>query len=414
MSSDPLSAKAREPARPALDTIEGRARADASRRRLRWLLPLLALAAALLVVGLLFATRPVAERREPESLIPSVRVVPVVAEDRQVTIVAHGTVAPRTESDLVAEVRGRVMEVAPELVAGGFFAEGDVLLRLDAREHEIAVDRARAAVAQRRSEAKLADADAARRRALADRGAASAADLEQVEARALGASAGLAEARATLAQAQLDRERTVLRAPFDGRVRARAVDVGQFVNPGEKLARLFSVDYAEVRLPVSTDDVGLLDVPLGAGDADQTPPVTLSARVGGVERRWQARLVRSEAEIDARTRMLHVVARVDDPYARSGGHEAPLPSGLFVRAEIAGQALDRVIALPAVALREGDQVYLVDEESRIVLRSVEVLRRERDEVLIGAGLEGGERVVVSPMRFATDGMPVRLADSEAP
>ncbi len=329
-------------------------------------------------------------------------------------LVTHGTVAPRTESDLVAEVRGRVVEVSPALVAGGFFEAGDVLLRLDGREHDIAVDRARAAVAQRRSDAQLAEADAKRRRALAERGAASPADLEQVEARALGADAALAEARATLAQARLDRERTVLTAPFAGRVRARGVDVGQFVNPGEKLARLFAIDYAEVRLPVSTDDLAILDVPLAGGEEAAEVPVRLTARVGGVEREWTARLVRSEAEIDERTRMLHVVARVDDPYARKDGGAAPLPSGLFVKAEITGQPLEDVTVLPAVALRDGDRLYLLDAEDRIQIRSVEVLRRERDEVLIGAGLSPGERVVVSPMRFATEGMQVRLAPGEAP
>ncbi|MBW2270472.1 MAG: efflux RND transporter periplasmic adaptor subunit [Deltaproteobacteria bacterium] len=413
MSSDPLSAEARDEAQPALGALEGRV-PDKRLRRLRRLLPLAALATAAAISFLLFATRPTAVRVEPEPLIPLVRVLEAQPQTLRVQIVAHGTVSPRTESDLVAEVHGRVTWVSPALVAGGFFAEGHELLRLDGREHRISVDRARAAVQLRRSEARLARADAERRGALAERGAASAADLEQFEAKALGASASLDEARALLAQAQLDLERTVLRAPFAGRVRERSVDVGQFVNLGAKLARIYAVDFAEVRLPLESDDLALLELPLGVGDVATGAPVRLTARLAGREQEWPARLVRTEGEIDERTRMLHVVARVDDPYARQGSDHLPLPAGLFVRGEIAGRELEGVYVLPSIALREGDRVYLLDAADKLLIRPVQLVRRERDQVIIAGGLEPADRVVVSPMRFAIEGMQLRAAASGAP
>ncbi len=413
MSSDPLSAEARDEAKPAFDTIDGQAQGS-GRRRLMWLLPFVALAVAAAIVLLLFATRPTAVRVEVAPLIPLVRVLEVQPQTLRMQLVAHGTVSPRTESDVVAEVRGRVTWVSPALVAGGFFAEGDELLRLDGREHRIAVDRARAAVKLRRSEARLAGADAERRRALADRGAASAADLEQFEARELGASASLDEARAVLAQAQLDLERTVLLAPFAGRVRERSVDIGQFVNPGGKLARIYAIDYAEVRLPLATDDLALLDLPMGVGKAAVGAPVRLTARLGGSQQEWSARLVRTEGEIDERTRMLHVVARVDDPYARNGTDHAQLPAGLFVRGEISGRELEGVYLLPSIALREDDRVYLLDSDDKLRIRTVQLVRRERDQLVINAGLEPGDRVVVSPMRFATDGMQLGVAAGALP
>ena len=412
MSSDPLSGEPPSKGQPKLDAIEGQA-GDAGRQRLRWLLPLVALAVAFGLAYLLFLSRPTAARVEPTPLIPLVRVVEAQPEVLRISVVAHGTVTPRTESDVVAEVRGRVTWVAPALVAGGFFEAGDELLRLDEREHQIAADRARATVQLRRSEAKLADADAGRRRALADRGAASSADLEQFEARALGANASLDEARAVHAQAKLDLERTVLRAPFAGRVRERSVDVGQFVNPGSKLGRIYAVDYSEVRLPLESDDLGLIDVPLGGEDASGSL-VRLSARLGGVERSWSARLVRTEAEIDPRTRMLHVVARIDDPFARVSSEHAPLPAGVFVRAEIAGKEIAGAYVLPSIALREDDRVYLLDAADKVVIRAVQVARRERDRVVISAGLEPGDRVVVSPMRFVTEGMQLGVASGGAP
>ena len=352
---------------------------------------------------------------EPEPVVPLVRVASVSPQSYRFSVTAHGTVTPRTESDLVAEVRGRVVGVAPALVPGGFFAAGDELLRLDDREHRIALERARANVALRRSEAKLAKADAGRRTQLADRGVASTADLEQVESRLAVANAQLLEARAALSQAELDLERTVVRAPFDGRVRERNVDIGQFVNPGTKLGRLQATDYAEVRLPIQTADLAFLDVSLdsAASGIEGGLPVTLSATLGGREIEWPARLVRSEGEIDVRTRTLHVVARVDDPYRRDGASGETLPSGLFVQAEITGRALADAFVIPPIALRDGNRVFVATADDRLEVRDVEVVRRDREQIVIGDGLAAGDRVIVSPLRIFADGMPLRTVSGDA-
>ena len=316
----------------------------------------------------------------------------------------------------MAEVVGRVVEVSPQLVAGGFFAEGDVLLRFDGRDHAIAAQRAEAQVKRQRSEARLAAADAQRRRALFEQGAVSDADLEQMESRREVANAALAEAEASLAKARLDLERSTVRAPYDGRVRERHVDVGQFVSPGAVLARIHATDYAEVRLPVPTEDLAHLDLPLSFGNDVELAPdaarsVTLSARYAGQSYTWPAVLARTEGEIDERTRMLHVVARVDDPYRLAEGATGPpLAAGLFVSAEIEGRQLEDVFVLPAGALRDGDRMLVVDAENRVRFREVEVIRRGRREVIVGGGLAPDEQVIVSPMSAVTDGMAVRPVD----
>jgi RND family efflux transporter MFP subunit len=375
-----------------------------------------AIGTGVLLSALMFRSAPRPETVEPAALLPLVRVETARPETLRMHVVAHGSVAPRTESDLVAEVRGRILSVAPSLVAGGFFEEGDELLRLDDREHRIALDRARAQVKLRSSEARLAAAEAGRQRRLADRGAASAANLEQFESRSLVAQAALEEARASLAQAELDLERTVLRAPYDGRVRERLVDVGQFVNPGTTLGRIYAVDYAEVRLPVPTDELVHLDLGSGVGAAPGViarAPITLRARLGGQELEWPATLVRTEGEIDLRTRTLTLVAHVEDPYGRHTERVAPLPSGLFVEAEIAGRELEGAFVLPPSALRDGDRVYLVDGEDRLVVRDVQVVRRDPDRVVIGRGLQDGDRVIVSPLRAVSEGMQLRTVEADA-
>ena len=265
MSTGPISVDPSrgEGAAPNDRELAALSRFRVQRWHLRWILPLAILGVAFLISQLLFRTAPQPEIQERAVVAPLVRVATVAPQDLRLNVVAHGTVLPRTESDLVAEVRGRIVEVAPELVAGGFFDAGDTLLQLDDREHRIAVERARAQVELRKSEAELAWTEARRRRQLAGRGAASTADLDQFESRGRVAQAALDEARAALQQAELDLERTVVAAPFDGRVRERAVDLGQFVNPGTKLARIYAVDYAEARLPVPTEDLVHLDFALG-------------------------------------------------------------------------------------------------------------------------------------------------------
>ncbi len=446
MTSDPVSIEPEEDARsectgpgadpPVADGKEAPFSAvagspSARDTRLRWILPLVVLALGYAIYALLAATRDVPETREPDVPSPLVRVMTVQPRDVQFKVDSRGIVVPRTESDLVAEVRGRVVEVAPALVEGGFFSEGDELLRLDDREYRIDRDRAQAIVALRESEARLARAEAQRRKRLRESGAASEADFEQFESRERVAEASLAEARANLARAELDLERTIVRAPFEGRVRARSVDVGQFVSPGSKLARIFAVDYAEVRLPVQIDELAFLDARFvgldrpteaarRAGPVVAGAPVRLSGRIGGREIVWPARLVRAEAAIDERTRMLHVVARIEDPYLlASETNEAeasavPLPVGLFVSAEIEGRRVEDVFVLPLMALRDGNRIFVRDETGRLRVRSVSVLRRDHDEVVIDGGLHAGEQVVVSPLRIYTEGMRLRATDAKSP
>lgn len=432
MTSDPVSIESQAAERAAsdrrkrLEALEGSS--SAANPHLRWILPGVVLALGGVILWLFVVTREVPDTQDPVIPSPLVRVMTVQPENMRFTVKSQGMVAPRTESDLVAEVRGRVLWVSQRLVVGGFFRRGDELLRLDDREHRIARDRANATVRLRQSEARLAAAEAERRQQLKRRGAASAADLEQFESRKSVAEASLAEARAALAQVELDLERTVVRAPFDGRVRERSVDVGQFVSPGIKLGRIFAVDYAEVRLPVQIDELAYLDASfVGLDRREEFEPgatgalVRLSGRLGGRELAWEARLVRAEAAIDEQTRMLHVVARIDDPYLlelkpnEEDGvvpERVPLPAGLFVSAEIEGRSVTDVFVIPVLALRDGDRVFVRDEEGRLRVREVSVLRRDRDEIVIDEGLDAGDHVIVSPLRIYSEGMLLRTLPAE--
>jgi hypothetical protein len=185
--------------------------------------------------------------------------------------------------------------------------------------------------------------------------------------------------------------------------------VGQFVNRGAAMARLYATDYAEIRLPISDHELAFLDLPLwyrdGGADAEG-PAVELRAHFAGAEHAWAGYVVRTEGEIDPKSRMVHVIARVEDPYARSGTRP-PLAVGLFVEAQILGREVDEVLTVPRAAMRGPDQLVVADAQDRLRFRRAEVVRAEREQVVIRSELEPGDRVIVSSIEAAVDGMRVR-------
>jgi RND family efflux transporter MFP subunit len=297
-------------------------------------------------------------------------------------------VVPRTEIELLAETPGRVLGETSALEAGAFFEKGSLLVQLDPTDARLALERAEARVLQVRSEVRIAKARLTRQLSLAARDVASAAQVEEGEHALAVSEASLRGALAERDQARRDLSRTDVRAPFEGRVRERYVDSGQFVVRGTALARLYAVDYAEVRLPVAASELGFLET---GGNASAT--VRLRASFAGEDLEWQARLARIEGAIDPRTRMIHVIARVDDPYARrAGATHPPLTVGLFVEAEIEGRAFADAFLVPRAALQGSGRLAVVDAQDRNRLRAVTVIRRDGDRVLIGDGILPGDRV----------------------
>jgi RND family efflux transporter MFP subunit len=379
----------------------------------------LVLVLATAVTGAMFALRQSTPSERPEPTKPLVEVLRVEPRTVALRVEAQGTVAPRTESDLVAEVAGRIVEVSPQLASGGFFEAGDVLVRIDARDYEVALDGARAALARAESGLDLTASTLERQRSMRERGISSQARLDDAVHAHANAAASVREARVAVRRAELDLERTRVRAPFAGRVREKHVDLGQFVGRGSPVARIFSVDAAEVRLPLRDADLAHLALPAGFGDAagaDAAGPVVhLSATVAGERRSWRGRIVRSEGARDERTRMLHLVAAVRDPYVLDADPgRAPLPIGIFVEAEIEGRRVDDVFEIPRSALRREGRVFVVDAGGILRLRPVEVLRADRERAWLRDGLSAGDRVVVSPVDLATAGMAVRVREAAAP
>ena len=358
------------------------------------------LPAAILILGsaaawALARGRPAPEARIPDAPPPWVEVMEVAPRDYRIRLRTHGSVEPHTEIDLLAETAGRVVEVSAALVAGGFFDAGEILVELDPRDAEIALDRAEAALARRASEARLAGTKLERLRALATNEAASTATLAEAEHRRQIALALEREARAAREQARRELERTRVRAPFAGRVRSKRVGAGQYIARGGVLARVHPVDYAEVRLPLPIPEVALLGLSY-ASDAAERPVVRLRAASGDPSVAWTGRIVRTEGEIAPRSRMQNVVARVEDPYGLASQRgRPPLSMGLFVEATILGRTLHEVVVLPRSAITADGAVLVLDDTERLRTRTVELVRVDGERAVVAAGLAPGERVCVS-------------------
>jgi len=354
----------------------------------------------------------------PPARAPVVRVQTIALADHRFLVESQGTIRPRTESRVVPAVAGRVLWVSEDFVSGGFLDEGAPMLRIDPYDYEQAVVRAAAevAAAKLRLAQEQAEADVARAE-WEELGEGPPPDLTARVPHLENARASVAAAEANLVRTQHDLERTEIKAPYAGRVRDKTVDVGQFVSPGNQLGTIYAIDYAEIRLPLPDKDLAYLsEMPLVYRGQRRTqgPEVVLRADFAGRRHEWTGRLVRTEGEIDAASRMVHAVAQVRDPYGRGNDPDRPpLAVGMYVTAEILGDVAELVAIIPRAALRGDDSVWVLDADNRLRIRTVEVLRLHGGEAVIGNGLANGERVVLSSLDFVTEGMAVNPREGTA-
>ena len=374
------------------------------------LLGLLILAGAAVVDAYFYTTRPEPKPVARPDVAPTVEVRPLDPSEVRLAVRTHGTVEPRTETTLSAEVGGRIVETSPALAAGGVAADGEVLARIDRRDYELALTRARALLAQARARLAVEKATAElAREEFKEFGKGEPDPLVLREPQIRETEAAVAAAEAGLEQAERDLARTEVKAPYAARIRRRHVAGGQRVSPGEPVAVLYPLDAVEIRLPVPQEDTAHLDLPLSPGvEAADGPLVVLRAKLAGRRAEWTGRIVRIEGEVDPKTRMIQAVARVDDPFKPENG-DPPLLVGLFVEAEIRGRTVADAYEVPRASLRECG-LLVVDQDGRLRLRQVERVRDGLRTAVVRSGVQPGDRLIVSPVDAPVDGMRVRVAE----
>ena len=385
-------------------------------RILQIFLPLVVIGIAGFAAIMMIRSRPPVETQPPVFSPPGVQVHQVDLTEVAMTVTSQGTVQPRTESQLVPEIAGRITWVSSSFAEGGFFEEGDVLVKIDPFDYEQALigtrsqlAQARLRLAQEQAEAEIAE------REWNDLGRGDPRELTLRKPQLDEAEAAIDAAEAGVIRAERDLERADIVAPYAGRVRQKNVDIGQFVRVGDMIATVYAVDFAEIRLALPDDQLAYLDLPLSyRGERQQVqPPVTLRATFAGEIHEWLGSIVRTESEIDPVSRMVHVIAAVSDPYAPSENpNQPPLAVGMYVEAEIEGRVIQNMAAVPRAALRGRDQVLVVSEDERLSFRNVDIFRSTMDVVYVRSGLSDGELVVISPLDTPTDGMRIQIANAD--
>jgi len=336
----------------------------------------------------------------------AVQTAPVERRDAPFFIHAEGTVQAVQNTTLSAQVAGRVVRLSPKLKTGGLFTKGEVLLKIDDRDHRARLVQSQAVV--QRAEMEFEMAKQRQRVAQAEYAGSGvgkgqeAHPLTQYEPQLRAAQAALSSAQAGQRLAQLAVDRTSLRAPYDCVVRKRQVEVGDNVGPGRMLAAVAGTDMYEVILSLGQDKLKLIQ----AGGSMTDREVWVSTGRGD-KALWKARIDRLEAELEPLGRLARLAVRIDEPLSEG----TPLFLGSFVRVKIAGVPLKNVFVVPDRAFNNG-RVFVVDSENRLDARKVDIAHRVPGVAYVSGGLSEGDELVVSRLRNPLVGTKVKRAGSE--
>lgn len=330
----------------------------------------------------------------------------------QYQLSSFGTVQPRTQSLLVAQVSGVITEVNPIFRDGGFFNEGDILIRIDDRDYQAAAKVAQAEMLQ--AKLTLEEEKARARQALKDwerlGNGEKATDLVLRKPQLAAAEAQLFSAQASYEKAQLDLERTRIRAPFNGRVKSTMVDLGQYVNGSTELAEVFATDVVEIRLPLKNSELALIELPENYRgqpvDPEAYPDVTITSDLG-VHEKWQGKIVRTEAAIDENSYQLYVIAQIQDPFAVTQSDKAPLKIGQYVTAHIKGKTIEDALVVPSSSIYQGSYLFVI-EDGALQRRNISLSFQTPQEAVILEGLNPGSELIVSPLGQVTSGTLVSV------
>ena len=385
------------------------------KKLLKIIAPVLVLVVSVGVVQALSAAKPAPEKKEESQRLISLYVDEVKSDIVTLSVQAQGEVRAKTEIDLIPQVSGRIIAISGSFAEGAEFSPGETLIKIDDTNYKLAVIRANARVAEAQVavQRELANAKIKEDHWLDKRTSGEPTAYALNKPQVLEAEAKLLAAEAELKAANLDVARTEINVPFLGRVLTKTVGIGQYVTVGTPLGRVFSTDTVEVRLALTDAQLAELDLPMGfMADALNAPVVKFTARVGNKERSWTGRIVRTHASVDQQTRLIYAIAELEDPYGLGSDNGAPMAVGMFVHAEIAGVKSQTAMVLPRLALRNADKVYVINDNNRLEIRTVEVLSTSMDTVFVTNGVNVGEKVVTSTIPAAVDGMEVRAITRE--
>ncbi|TWT92859.1 Efflux pump periplasmic linker BepD precursor [Botrimarina colliarenosi] len=345
---------------------------------------------------------------QEEEVMLRTRVEELKVVDFPVIVRTNAVVQPHNRVTLAAEIGGVIVKVSPSFEVGAYFEAGEVLVEIDPRNYQTQLAISKAQLAAARSALELTRLTEERKLELIESNAVSKAEVDAASAAREQAEADVDLARSQVKQAELNLTRTKVLAPFDGRVQSKLIGQGQMAGANSALGEVFAIDFAEVRLPISGRQRTHLRLPEFADD----PPVNVTLRdaiVVSDDQVWRGIIVRTEGVLDENSRDLFAIARIDDPFGRRTG-APPLRIGQPVIAEIEGEVLKDVVALPRGAVRQLDKIVLVDSVAHTLLpMNVQPLWSDADHVLVrAAAIPEGNWLATTAMTYTPIGSKVEI------
>jgi len=382
------------------------------------LIPAAILAAGAYGAYYLMKTAPQAERTtgaRGESTARLVEAVQLPAERQQIVVEAMGLVTPSRSVSLQPRVDGEIVAIHPNLEQGGFIAKGETVVEIDRADYELAVQQAKAQVAQMESALaiEMGQQEVAREEyaLLGENIPESDAHLVLRKPQLEAAKADLDRARASLREAELDLERTAVKSPFNSLVQEENAEVGAIASRNQTIARLVGTDRFWVELSVPVDSLRWIVLPGPEGQGGSMVRIRDTAAWRGEAYR-EGHVIRFAASVDERSRMATLLVGVDDPLALHADDNIPrMLLGSYVSAGIQGKSVGHAVAVPRQHIREDDTVWVMNESQRLEIRKVDVLWRGKSEVIVADGLADGEWIVTSSLSAPVDGMKLRINDS---
>jgi len=369
---------------------------------------------------LLRALKPVPEQRDPTELIPIVQSIPLQHRDSSLLIEGNGMVMPKTAISIQSQVSGEIVSMHPNLVSGGAFDKGELIIQIDPRSYEANLEEAKATQLANQANLDFLEKQVARLRSLRESDYAGEEVLDDAVSRLEQTRASIVRQEAIILSRSLDLERSTIRAPFTGRIFDESIDLGDIVSPGRELARFYASDEVEIVVSLNSDDSVFIPGLWSQEDArDRKAWITVNH--GGNEYEWEGYLHRVESDIDRTTRTVDVVVRVPDPFTpgipTSNANlpvilEAPpLLVGMYSTVSIEGMQIPDHFVLPVSALRQNNTVWTV-AEGILSINPVQPVRQEGDQVvLLAPDLPEGTQIIVSDIALVSDGMRVRVSAS---
>lgn len=393
------------------------------------LLPVIIIVVTIVLMMLIFKNPPSSHRAKPSKAPQmTVAITTLAPQTYPVIVQSFGTVKPRTQSVLFAQVSGQINKVSKQFRAGGFFEQGDILIQLDDRDHRAEVKIAQASLMSAKQNLQEEDARVKQAKAdwkrLGNGEAPNALVLRQPQFEA--AKAQVLSAEATLDKAKLSLERTKIVAPYAGRILKKNVDIGQVVSSNTQLADIFAVDYVEIRLPIKNKDLPLMKLPEEYRNTDEQSVavtnnadehnsmisnVVISSDLMG-EQIWQGKIVRTESAIDEMSQQLYVVAQIIRPYDSEYNQGAQIKMGQYVTAQITGRAVENALVIPSSAIYQGSYVYTV-ENGLLMRKEILLGWQNGTESIVTKGLVAGDKLVLTSLGQVSSGTPVAI-EGQAP